>query len=95
MQRTPGELLSRLFEYAEESLMEFEASRYQLASSKNEVFTPAQLTALPGLRFDLRLPGDSIWIAPANSMYAWDACSEQRSVDGARRPTAASTMQSA
>ncbi|MEG5262718.1 AAA domain-containing protein [Pseudomonas sp. JDS28PS106] len=62
MQRTPGELLSRLFEYAEESLMEFEASRYQLASSKNEVFTPAQLTALPGLRFDLQLPGDSIWL---------------------------------
>lgn len=62
MQRTPGELLSRLFEYAEESLMEFEASRYQLASAKNEVFTPALLTALPGLRFDQRLPGDSIWL---------------------------------
>jgi very-short-patch-repair endonuclease len=62
MQRTPSELLCRLFEYAEESLMELEPSRYQLSSSKNEVFTAAFLTALPGLQFDQRLPGDSIWL---------------------------------
>lgn len=62
MQRTPSELLCRLFEYAEESLMELEPSRYQLSSSKNEVFTPAFLTALPGLHFDQQLPGDSIWL---------------------------------
>ncbi|MCD5996349.1 AAA family ATPase [Pseudomonas sp. CDFA 602] len=62
MQRTPDELLSRLFDYAEESLKELEPSRYQLSSPKNEVFTPAFLTAMPGLSFDQQLPGDSIWL---------------------------------
>lgn len=62
MQRTPSQLLCRLFEYAEESLMELEPSRYQLSSSKNEVFTPGFLAALPGLHFDQQLPGDSIWL---------------------------------
>lgn len=62
MQRTPSELLCRLFDYAEESLKELEPSRYQLTSSKNEVFTPAFFTAMPGLSYDQQLPGDSIWL---------------------------------
>ncbi len=62
MQRTPSELLCRLFEYAEESIKELEPSRYQLSSPKNEVLTPAFLTALPGLHFDQQFLGDSIWL---------------------------------
>lgn len=62
MQRTPSELLCRLFDYAEESLKELEPSRYQLSSAKNEVITPAFLTAMPGLCFDQQLLGDSIWL---------------------------------
>lgn len=62
MQRTPSQLLCRLFDYAEESLKELEPSRYQLSSPKNEVFTPGFLSTLPGLHFDQQLPGDSIWL---------------------------------
>ncbi|NKQ09841.1 hypothetical protein [Pseudomonas sp. SST3] len=62
MQRTPSQLLCRLFDYAEESLKELEPSRYQLSSPKNEVFTPDFLSVLPGLHFDQQLPGDSIWL---------------------------------
>ncbi|WP_202883578.1 AAA family ATPase [Pseudomonas sp. SWRI51] len=62
MQRKPNELLSRLFEYAEESLKELDPSRYQLTSAVNEVYKPAALLDLPGLHFDLQLPGDNVWL---------------------------------
>ena len=62
MQRTPNELLSRLFEYAEESLKELDPSRFQLTSSVNDVYQPAALLDLPGLHFDLQFPGDNVWL---------------------------------
>lgn len=62
MQRTPNELLSRLFEYAEESLKDLDPSRFQLTSSVNDVYAPANLTGLPGLHFDLQFPGDNVWL---------------------------------
>lgn len=62
MQRTPNELLSRLFEYAEESLKELDPSRFQLSSAVNECFNPGFLQNLPGLSFDLQMPGDNIWL---------------------------------
>ncbi|QHG23884.1 AAA domain-containing protein [Pseudomonas sp. DTU12.1] len=62
MQRTPNELLSRLFEYAEESLKELDPSRYQLSSSVNDVYPPTDLLGIPGLHFDLQFPGDNVWL---------------------------------
>lgn len=62
MQRTPNELLSRLFEYAEESLKELDPSRFQLTSSVNDVYQPGALLDLPGLHFDLQFPGDNVWL---------------------------------
>lgn len=81
MQRTPNELLSRLFEYAEESLKELDPSRYQLTSPVNDVYPPASLLALPGLHFGLQFPGDNVWLqierleeshapAPVDSRYS-------------------------
>lgn len=62
MQRTPNELLSRLFEYAEESLKELDPSRFQLTSSVNDVYPPAAMLGLPGLHFDLQFTGDNVWL---------------------------------
>ena len=42
-----------------------------------------------------KLPGENIWRAPANSMYACEMCSTQRSVDSARWRSPASTIHSA
>lgn len=62
MQRTPSELLSRLFEYAEESLKQLDPSSFQLSHTKNKFYAPGFLQSLPGLSFNLQLPGDNIWL---------------------------------